>query len=171
VNRFLSKDFMYGVRFIAFGMTALLSSATIAPGPRLTDGAGYVPTARLICDPWAAVSPRDLLRRPRTWRSKRSGFGRGAALLFSSRRPTYPRCPIATGLACAIAEDGSSCRDRVAAGPLFGAVAVLSKRAQHLVTLMGEPRNGSRSQGEVGNRPVRPAARTYRHVSGVVGWC
>ncbi len=43
MNRFLSKDFLSGVMFIAFGLTALYFGRNLAPGTTVRMGPGYVP--------------------------------------------------------------------------------------------------------------------------------
>lgn len=43
MNRFLSKDFLSGVMFIAFGLTALWFGRNLAAGTTVRMGPGYVP--------------------------------------------------------------------------------------------------------------------------------
>lgn len=43
MNRFLSKDFLSGVMFIAFGLTALYFGRNLATGTTVRMGPGYVP--------------------------------------------------------------------------------------------------------------------------------
>ena len=43
MNRFLSKDFLSGVMFIAFGLTALWFGRNLATGTTVRMGPGYVP--------------------------------------------------------------------------------------------------------------------------------
>ena len=43
MNRFLSKDFLAGVMFIAFGLTALYFGRNLATGTTVRMGPGYVP--------------------------------------------------------------------------------------------------------------------------------
>ena len=43
MNRFLSKDFLAGVMFIAFGLTALWFGRDLATGSTVRMGPGYVP--------------------------------------------------------------------------------------------------------------------------------
>ena len=43
MNRFLSKDFLSGVMFIAFGLTALYFGRNLAVGTTVRMGPGYVP--------------------------------------------------------------------------------------------------------------------------------
>lgn len=43
LNRFLSKDFLAGVMFIAFGLTALWFGRDLATGSTVRMGPGYVP--------------------------------------------------------------------------------------------------------------------------------
>jgi hypothetical protein len=43
MNRFLSKDFLSGVMFIAFGLTALYFGRNLASGTTVRMGPGYVP--------------------------------------------------------------------------------------------------------------------------------
>jgi hypothetical protein len=43
LNRFLSKDFLSGVMFIAFGLTALYFGRNLAAGTTVRMGPGYVP--------------------------------------------------------------------------------------------------------------------------------
>jgi hypothetical protein len=43
LNRFLSKDFLSGVMFIAFGLTALWFGRNLATGTTVRMGPGYVP--------------------------------------------------------------------------------------------------------------------------------
>lgn len=43
MNRFLSKDFLSGVMFIAFGLTALYFGSHLAVGTSVRMGPGYVP--------------------------------------------------------------------------------------------------------------------------------
>jgi hypothetical protein len=43
LNRFLSKDFLSGLMFIAFGMAALYFGRTLAVGTPVRMGPGYVP--------------------------------------------------------------------------------------------------------------------------------
>ncbi len=43
MNRFLSKDFLSGVMFIAFGLIALYFGRNLAPGTTVRMGPGYVP--------------------------------------------------------------------------------------------------------------------------------
>lgn len=43
MNRFLSKDFLAGVMFIAFGLAALWFGRNLAPGTPVRMGPGYVP--------------------------------------------------------------------------------------------------------------------------------
>jgi hypothetical protein len=43
LNRFLSKDFLSGVMFIAFGLTALYFGRNLATGTTVRMGPGYVP--------------------------------------------------------------------------------------------------------------------------------
>ena len=43
MNRFLSKDFLSGVMFIAFGLTALYFGSHLALGTSVRMGPGYVP--------------------------------------------------------------------------------------------------------------------------------
>ena len=43
MNRFLSKDFLSGVMFIAFGLTALYLGSHLAVGTSVRMGPGYVP--------------------------------------------------------------------------------------------------------------------------------
>jgi hypothetical protein len=45
LNRFLSKDFLAGVMFIAFGLLALWLGRNLAPGTTVRMGPGYVPHA------------------------------------------------------------------------------------------------------------------------------
>jgi len=46
LNRFLSKDFLAGVMFIAFGLTALWFGRDLATGSTVRMGPGYVPHMR-----------------------------------------------------------------------------------------------------------------------------
>ena len=43
MNRFLSKDFLSGLLFIAFGLTALYFGRNLATGTTVRMGPGYVP--------------------------------------------------------------------------------------------------------------------------------
>ena len=43
MNRFLSKDFLSGLMFIAFGLAALYFGRNLAPGTTVRMGPGYVP--------------------------------------------------------------------------------------------------------------------------------
>lgn len=43
MNRFLSKDFLSGLMFIVFGLTALYFGRKLAPGTTVRMGPGYVP--------------------------------------------------------------------------------------------------------------------------------
>jgi len=43
LNRFLSKDFLSGLMFIAFGLAALYFGRNLAPGTTVRMGPGYVP--------------------------------------------------------------------------------------------------------------------------------
>lgn len=43
MNRFLSKDFLSGLMFIAFGLGALYFGRNLAPGTTVRMGPGYVP--------------------------------------------------------------------------------------------------------------------------------
>ena len=43
MNRFLSKDFLSGVMFIAFGLVALYFGRNLAMGTTVRMGPGYVP--------------------------------------------------------------------------------------------------------------------------------
>lgn len=51
MNRFLSKDFLSGLMFIAFGLGALYFGRNLAPGTTVRMGPGYVPhmLAYIMC--------------------------------------------------------------------------------------------------------------------------
>jgi hypothetical protein len=75
LNRFLSKDFLSGVMFIAFGLIALYFGRNLAPGTTVRMGPGYVPhmlsyimlVLGLIISALALVYGGDVVEAPK-WR-------------------------------------------------------------------------------------------------------
>ena len=66
MNRFLSKDFLSGVMFIAFGMTALYFGQKLALGTPVRMGPGYVPhmLAFIMLELGGVIVLATLLTRP-----------------------------------------------------------------------------------------------------------
>ena len=90
MNRFLSKDFLSGVMFIAFGLTALYFGDHLALGTPVRMGPGYVPH-KLACIMLVLGGIISLVplfaTATEASRRKRSGFRSAWPPSCSSRRP------------------------------------------------------------------------------------